>query len=58
MRRLISLLPAIFIALVTFTWAAGAAENAEPRVKVNLAGHPIRGPVNAPVTMVVFSDYL
>ncbi|HJV33757.1 hypothetical protein [Geomonas sp.] len=57
MRRFISLIPAILIAIVTLTWTAAVAK-AEPRVNVNLSGHPIRGAANAPVTIVVFSDYL
>ncbi|NTU59846.1 MAG: hypothetical protein HGA98_02180 [Deltaproteobacteria bacterium] len=36
----------------------GAAENAAPRVTLDLSGHPVKGPANAPVTVVVFSDYL
>jgi hypothetical protein len=35
-----------------------AAETAEPRVSVDISGHPYKGPLNAPVTVVVFSDYL
>jgi protein-disulfide isomerase len=35
-----------------------AAEQADPRVTLDIAGHPYAGPANAPVTVVVFSDYL
>jgi len=58
MRRiLIPLLPAILAVLLFAAWGA-AAEQAEPRVNIDLSGHPVRGPANAPVTVVVFSDYL
>ena len=30
----------------------------EPRVKIDISGHPYLGLENAPVTLVVFSDYL
>ena len=35
-----------------------AAEQAAPRVAIDISSHPFRGPVNAPITVVVFSDYL
>jgi hypothetical protein len=35
-----------------------AAESAEPRATIDISGHPFKGAVNAPVTVVVFSDYL
>ena len=35
-----------------------AAEQEEPRVTIDISGHPSKGPENAPVTVVVFSDYL
>ena len=46
----------LFILLCT---ALGmAAEQAEPRATIDISGHPFTGPANAPVTIVVFSDYL
>ena len=56
-KNLFRTLATVLISL-SFTAVALAAETTEPRVKLNLAGHPIMGPVNAPVTVVVFSDYL
>jgi len=35
-----------------------AAQTAQPRVSIDISGHPFKGPADAPVTMVVFSDYL
>ena len=35
-----------------------AAETAQPQVSIDISGHPFKGPADAPVTMVVFSDYL
>jgi len=35
-----------------------AAETAEPRASIDISGHPFKGPADAPVTLVVFSDYL
>jgi protein-disulfide isomerase len=43
---------------VLYAASATAAEKAEPRVTIDLSGHPIKGPATAPVTVVVFSDYL
>lgn len=57
MKRSIWLLSALITVLFTFTWCH-AAEQAEPRVTIDLSGHPVRGAVDAPVTVVVFSDYL
>ena len=56
-KNLITSLAAI---LITFLLAATgmAAEPAGPRVNIDISGHPFQGPVNAPVTVVVFSDYL
>lgn len=56
-RNLIQTLAAT---LMMFLCAAlgTAAEQTEPRVSIDISGHPYRGPANAPVTVVVFSDYL
>jgi protein-disulfide isomerase len=35
-----------------------AAQTAEPRASIDISGHPFKGPADAPVTLVVFSDYL
>jgi protein-disulfide isomerase len=56
-KNLIRTLATVLIS-VLFAALAMAAEQAEPRVTIDISGHPIRGPVNAPVTVVVFSDYL
>ena len=56
--KLMRLLPALLMVLMGATWG-GAAEKADnPRVTIDLAGHPVKGPASAPVSMVVFSDYL
>lgn len=56
-RRVIQSLAGLLITVV-FAALGFAAEQAQPRVAVDISGHPYRGPVNAPVTVVVFSDYL
>jgi len=56
-RNLLHSLAALLIT-VLFTAVGMAAETVEPRVTIDIAGHPFKGPVNAPVTVVVFSDYL
>jgi protein-disulfide isomerase len=52
------LILATILISVVFTSPAMAAQQVEPRVTIDISGHPIMGPVNAPVTVVVFSDYL
>ena len=49
---------ATLLVAVIFAAPSMAANEAEPRVTVDISGHPFKGPVNAPVTVVVFSDYL
>jgi protein-disulfide isomerase len=55
-----TLIQALAATIMIFLSAAlgTASERAEPRVPIDISGHPYRGPVNAPVTVVVFSDYL
>ena len=53
----VRLLAAVLIT-VLFAATGMAAGPAEPRVNIDISGHPFQGPVNAPVTVVVFSDYL
>lgn len=51
----------VFLAtlVVVFSSAAGGAvQLSEPRVQVDISRHPFKGPAEAPVTVVVFSDYL
>lgn len=35
-----------------------AAAQPEPRAAIDISNHPFTGPESAPVTVVVFSDYL
>ncbi|MBI5446802.1 MAG: hypothetical protein HY900_37010 [Deltaproteobacteria bacterium] len=48
------------LGLILLSLAASglAAERAVPRVSIDFSGHPFKGPADAPVTLVVFSDYL
>lgn len=56
-RTIIQALAAIMT--VVFLPAVGmTAEQTEPRVNINIAGHPYMGLAIAPITLVVFSDYL
>jgi len=56
-RILIQSLSSILM-VILFSGLVTAAEQAEPRVTIDISGHPFKGPANAPVTVVVFSDYL
>ena len=58
MRKNLILTVAALIISVLVGAPAMAAPQAAPRVTIDISGHPIKGPVNAPVTVVVFSDYL
>ena len=58
MRKNPILILATILISVLFASLAMAAQQLEPRVSIDISGHPIMGPVNAPVTVVVFSDYL
>lgn len=57
MKKVLSLLSAVFIVMLTLGSLAAAADQAGPRATLDLSGHPFKGPANAPVTVVVFSDY-
>ncbi|MFA7403613.1 MAG: hypothetical protein WC007_06445 [Pelobacteraceae bacterium] len=56
-KTLIQTLLATLIILLCAAWGM-AVEQPEPRAAIDTAGHPFTGPRNAPVTVVVFSDYL
>ena len=56
-KNLIQTLAAILITVLCAALGT-AAEQAEPRVTIGISDHPFKGPANAPVTVVVFSDYL
>lgn len=58
MRKNPILILATILISVLFASMAMAAQQLEPRVNIDISGHPVMGPVNAPVTVVVFSDYL
>jgi hypothetical protein len=45
------------LTLALFAVSGEAAEQAGPRATIDISGHPFKGPANAPVTVVVFSDY-
>jgi protein-disulfide isomerase len=56
-KTLVRTLAAILIS-ISFAGLSAAAEQGEPRATIDISGHPFKGPANAPVTLVVFSDYL
>lgn len=56
-RTLIQTLLATLTILLCAAWGL-AAEQPEPRAAIDISGHPFTGPESAPVTVVVFSDYL
>ncbi|HEY5973769.1 MAG TPA: hypothetical protein VIU41_03425 [Geobacteraceae bacterium] len=56
-RTLIRALTAILMIMLCATLST-ASEQEEPRVTLDISGHPFKGPADAPVTVVVFSDYL
>lgn len=56
-RTLIQTLSATLIILLCAALGM-AVEQPEPRATIDISGHPFTGPENAPVTVVVFSDYL
>ena len=41
-----------------FNGIGAAAITADARQKIDISGHPVKGPGNAGVTVIVFSDYL
>jgi len=46
------------LVVVLFSSAGSAVELAGPQVQIDISNHPFKGPAAAPVTVVVFSDYL
>lgn len=58
MKKILIQSLASIIMVILFSGLVAAAEQAEPRVTIDISGHPFKGPANAPVTVVVFSDYL
>mgnify|MGYP001164651741 CR=1 FL=1 len=58
MKRII--IQALKVIMIVFLLPAVGitAEQTEPRVNIDIAGHPYAGLANAPITLVVFSDYL
>jgi hypothetical protein len=58
MKRILMLMLAATATLFLAALSCGAAEQPNPRVLIDISGHPFKGPADAPVTMVVFSDYL
>jgi protein-disulfide isomerase len=56
-KSLTRIMAAMLIVVLTSALAVAAGQDAA-RAKVDISGHPFKGPVNAPVTVVVFSDYL
>ena len=44
--------------LIQFAGVFAYANAAEERQVIDIAGHPVKGPATAPVTVIVFSDYL
>jgi len=58
MKRTLIQSLASMLMVILFSGLVAAVEQAEPRVTIDISGHPFKGPANAPVTVVVFSDYL
>ena len=58
MKRTLILAVAVILTIMPFAALGTAAEQAEPRVPIDISGHPFKGPATAPITVVVFSDYL
>ena len=56
-KKLLQALAAMVIVCLFAAWGE-AAEQAGPRATIDISQHPFRGPANAPVTVVAFSDYL
>jgi protein-disulfide isomerase len=57
-KSVIRALSAVILTVLFSVAVSWAAEPAEPRVPVDISGHPFKGPADAPVVVVVFSDYL
>jgi len=58
MKKLLIQAALAILTLALFAVMGEAAEQAGPRANIDISGHPFKGPANAPVTIVVFSDYL
>ena len=58
MKRIIIQALAAIMTVVLLPAVGMTTEQTEPRVNIDIAGHPYTGLVNAPITLVVFSDYL
>lgn len=56
-KTLIQAMASILL-LISFSAFGMAAEQPQPRAAIDISGHPFKGPASAPVTVVVFSDYL
>lgn len=55
-KILIFILSLTFLVQITGNWATAFA--IEARQVIDITGHPVKGPANASVTIIVFSDYL
>lgn len=58
MKRTITQALAAIMTVILLPAMGMTAEQTEPRVNIDIAGHPYTGLANAPITLVVFSDYL
>ncbi|GFE57984.1 hypothetical protein [Geobacter sp. AOG1] len=58
MKKPLILALTVFLMTMLCATLGTAAEQVVPRVSIDISGHPFKGPANAPVTVVVFSDYL
>lgn len=58
MKRFTLNFMAIALSIIMCAAQSTAAEKPEPRVAIDITGLPFAGLANAPVTLVVFSDYL
>lgn len=48
----------LIMTAILFSAPGAVAGQETPRAALDIANHPFKGPENAPVVMVAFSDYL
>lgn len=53
-----SVLQTLAVLIVMIFSALGVVAQEAPRASIDISKHPYKGPANAAVVMVVFSDYL
>lgn len=58
MKMKLTQMRALLLIAVLYAAISMAPKQAEARATINIAGHPSKGLDNAPITLVVYSDYL